>query len=303
MSQSEGAPDAKPRPRLQSIAAVVNPASGSVRPGAEKELRAVVAEHGYALHLFTVEAHKVEQVVRDAVAAGPDLLVVLAGDGTARLAADLCGPDGPLVAPLPGGTMNMLPHAIYGIVPWREALQATLNLGVERIVSGGKICGRSFFVAAILGAPALWGEAREALRGGRLFEAERRMKLAIRRAFTGGLRYAAEGSEDRHGEALALICPLISKAIHGDSALEMAALDFRNAREMVRLAFKGVTGDWRSDPSVSSTLVQRGCARMRGSIPAILDGETCKLPRRAEFEFTPRAFRALAPVHAAAARP
>jgi diacylglycerol kinase family enzyme len=33
---------------------------------------------------------------------------------------------------------------------------------------------------------------------------------------------------------------------------------------------------------------------MRGSIPAILDGETHKLPRRAEFEFVPRAFRALA---------
>ena len=50
--------------------------------------------------------------VRAAVDAAPDLLIVLAGDGTARLAAELCGLDGPLVAPMAGGTLNMLPHAL-----------------------------------------------------------------------------------------------------------------------------------------------------------------------------------------------
>jgi hypothetical protein len=64
---------------------------------------------------------------------------------------------------------------------------------------------------------------------------------------------------------------------------------------MVRLAFKGVNGDWRRDPAASPELVQRGWAKIRGSILAILDGETCKLPRRAEFVFAPRAPRALAP--------
>jgi len=40
---------------------------------------------------------------------------------------------------------------------------------------------------------------------------------------------------------------------------------------------------------------QRGWATMRRSIPSILDGEPHRLPRRVEFEFEPRAFRALAP--------
>ena len=283
------------RPRLRTISAVINPAAGSVRPGAEDQLRALIAELGYSLSLFTVGADNVDELVRKAVGADPDLLVVLAGDGTARLAAELCGPDGPLLAPLPGGTLNMLPHALYGTSPWREALRSALTDGIERPVSGGRVCGHSFYVAAILGAPALWGQAREALRSGKLIEAKRRMDLAFRRAFAGGLRYGAEHQPERKTEALVLICPLVSKALEQECALELAALDFHDARELMRLAFSGVIGDWRRDPAVSIEQVQHGWASMRGSIPSILDGETHKLPHRAEFEFTPRAFRALAP--------
>jgi diacylglycerol kinase family enzyme len=283
------------KPRLKVIAAVVNPASGGVRPGAEHDLRAMVAEHGYSLRVFAIEDQKVEAAVRNAISAAPDLLIVLAGDGTARLAAELCGPKGPLVAPLPGGTLNMLPHALYGAAPWAAALQATLADGVERVVSGGRICGRTFYVAAVLGAPALWGGAREALRAGKLIRAKRAVDLAIRRAFVGGLRFGADGQTGQSGEALVLICPLVSKAMEQECALEMAALDFHDAREMVRLAFNGVINAWRSDPSVSVEIVTRGWAHMHGSIPAILDGETQRLPRRARFEFVPRAFRALAP--------
>jgi diacylglycerol kinase family enzyme len=301
----ERAAESRParQPRLQSIAALINPVSGSVRAGAEAELRALVAAHGYQLRLFTIGNHNVEQMVREAVSNGPDLLVVLAGDGTARLAADLCGPGGPLLAPLPGGTMNMLPHALYGTTPWRHTLEAILGDGVERPVSGGRICGRNFYVAAILGAPALWGRAREALRSGNLVEAVRRVNFAFRRAFAGGLNYGAEGHAGHSSEALMLICPLVSKVMDEERALELAALDVHDGREAVRLAFSGLVGGWRRDPAVSSEFVQRGWATMRGSIPSILDGETHRLSRRAEFEFVPRAFRALAPRASAAARP
>jgi diacylglycerol kinase family enzyme len=288
-------------PRLQSIAAIVNPAAGSVAAGAEALLRALVAEYGYSLSMHTVAAGNVEQVVQAAVGGHPDLVVVLAGDGTARLAAEACGADGPLVAPLPGGTLNMLPHAIYGVQPWQDALRAALEAGQVRAVSGGRVCGRTFHVAALLGAPALWSAAREAVRAGRLIEAWRRMRIAASRAFRGGVQYGADGVEPRHGEALALICPLVSRALDTECALEMAALDFHNAREMARLALRGVTGAWRDDPSVSIQRIERGWATMRGSMPAILDGEAHKLPRRVEFEFVARAFRTLAPPDAAVA--
>jgi diacylglycerol kinase family enzyme len=288
-------------PRLRTVAAVVNRASHSVRAGAERQLEALIAEHGYRSRLFVIGEGGPRPAVDEALATAPDLLVVLAGDGTARLAAERCGPHGPLVAPLPGGTMNMLPHAVYGAAPWQDALKAALERGVERVVGGGRVDGRAFFVAAVLGSPALWGDAREALRAGHLAEAWRRAGLATRRALAGRVAYAANGAPERRGKALALICPIVSKVLQEESRLELAAFDFSHPGEIVRLALSGFTGEWRDDPAVTTELAQRGWARMRGSLPAMLDGERERLGRFVTFEFVPRAFRALAPPAAALA--
>ncbi|MBV9509133.1 MAG: diacylglycerol kinase family lipid kinase, partial [Caulobacteraceae bacterium] len=179
--------------------------------------------------MLAPEPGEVEAAVRDAAAAGPDLLVILAGDGTARLAAEICGADGPLIAPLPGGTLNMLPRALYGDAPWREALAAALDHGVERRVCGGRVGGHAFYVAAILGSPALWGHAREAVRAGRFAEALRRMGYALRRAFHGEIHYRLDRRRRGEAEALILISPTISKAMRDKAALEAAVLEVSSA--------------------------------------------------------------------------
>ncbi len=289
-------PEPGARPRLKRIAAVVNSAAGSVGPGAADALARLVADYGYDLTLSSPAPHEIETALKSAIEAGPDLVLVLAGDGTARLAAELSGPDGPLVAPLPGGTMNMLPHALYGTRPWPEALKRALDNGVERTVSGGRIAGKCFYVATILGAPALWGDAREAVRAMHFIKAGRRASYALRRAFSGGLHYDLQDRPNRKAEALVLICPMVSTAVASDqAALEAAAMDVHDAREAFRLAFNGVVSDWRQDPSVTVEPCVRGVAQARHAIPCILDGETHRMPRRLEFEFVPRAFRALAP--------
>ena len=118
------------RPRLQRIEAIVNAASGSVGAGAAAALAEVIASHGYACNLATPSPAQLGEAITAAVDAAPDLLVVLGGDGTANLAAERCGPDGPLLAALPGGTMNMLPRILYGALPWRAALEAALTDGI-----------------------------------------------------------------------------------------------------------------------------------------------------------------------------
>jgi diacylglycerol kinase family enzyme len=67
-----------------------------------------------------------------------------------------------------------------------------------------------------------------------------------------------------------------------------------NAQEMFRLAFHGLAGDWRRDPGITVYTAAHGRAGALRPIPCILDGELALLGRRVEFEFTPRAFRALA---------
>lgn len=284
------------RPKLRKLTAVVNAASGSVGPGAAAELAGLVSEHGLELSIAEPAPDEIEAAVRAAVDAAPDLLIVLAGDGTARLAAELSGPDGPLIAPLAGGTMNVLPHALYGPRPWAPALAEILESGVERTVCGGRLDGHAFYVAAILGAPALWGSVREAVRAGRFGKAGRGVRYALARSFTGDLRYALDGKPSRQTEALVLITPTVSAALPGGAAaLEAASLDIRGADQAVGLAFNGLTGDWRRDPRVSVQACERGEARARRPIPCILDGEIQPVGRQVAFSFEPRAFRALVP--------
>ena len=288
-------PEPAPHPQFRRAEAVVNEASGSVGPGAAEALAAIVGEHAIELNVVAAQPASIEQAVRSAVGSNPDLVIVLAGDGTARLAAALCGPDGPVVAPLPGGTMNMLPKAIYGDRDWQDALRCALNGGVIRPVSGGEVSGRTFYVAAILGAPALWAEAREAVRERRPLAAIRRSIRAASRAFSGGLRYTLDDGKREEAEALTLMCPLISKAMDEETALEAAALDITRARDAFRLAFNAVFGDWRQDPSVHVRQCRRGRATTRGSMPVILDGEPIRLRSPVDIRFIPRAFRALEP--------
>jgi len=233
--------------------------------------------------------------VRAAVDHAPDLVVILAGDGTAAMAARRAGADGPLLAPLAGGTMNMLPHALYGPLGWREALKAALENGVERWVSGGEVEGHPFFVAAILGAPTLWARAREAMRKGRLDLAIARARTALSRTFSGPLTYQLDDGVNGSAEALALLCPLVSRRMNNETALEAAALDVRNAAETFRLGLNALTGDWRNDPAVKLHLITGAEAKARGSIPAMLDGEPRRLPSEVSVRFVPRAFRALVP--------
>ena len=292
---SAAAPQPAKRPRLRRLAAVVNAASGGVGPGAAAALASLVSGRGLELTLAEPAPDGIEAAVRAAVDAGPDLLIILAGDGTARLAAELSGPDGPLVAPLAGGTLNMLPHALYGVGPWAGALAEILETGVERTVSGGRIAGHAFYVAAILGAPALWGSVREAIRAGRFGRAGRGVRYALARAFSGDLHFALDGAASRGAEALVLITPTVSTALGGEAALEAASLDIRGADQAVGLAFNGLTGDWRRDSRVAVEACERGRAWARRRIPCILDGEIQSVGREVDFSFEPRAFRALVP--------
>jgi diacylglycerol kinase family enzyme len=191
--------------------------------------------------------------------------------------------------------MNLLPHALYGSLGWPAALDLALEHGVARWISGGVVNDHPFYVAAVLGAPALWARAREAMRKGRLDLALARARTAISRTFTGALSYALGDGAEGSAEAVAFLTPLVSPRVDGDALLEAAVLDVRNAAQVFRLGLNALTRDWRDDPAVAVHLVPSATARARGAIPAILDGEPVRLGAQASVSFVPKAFRALAP--------
>jgi diacylglycerol kinase family enzyme len=291
----------QPAPRLRRIEIIANEHSGSVGEGAAAQAEALA--RGLEVCARAVAPHDLRARLEEAVAAQPDLLVVIAGDGTANMAATLCGPTGPLLAPLAGGTMNMLPRALYGHRDWRSALRAVLEDGAVMPVAGGDVGGNMFHVAAILGNPALWAPAREAIREGRLREALRRALYAWKRAFRSKLHYTLDDVMRGRAEALGLLCPLVSQGISDDTpALEAAAANPPGMLGVLRLGVEALVlpallpaagAGWRHSPFVRTGQCTHGHASSRRHINAILDGEPIRLPKQVDIRFVPVAFRAL----------
>ncbi|PTS91510.1 diacylglycerol kinase [Caulobacter sp. HMWF009] len=280
---------------VRRVEIIANIASGSVQTDARQVAERLLAEHGITGTVHTPEGGTLIEVLRRAIDTAPDAVFIIAGDGTARAAAEMSGPDGPPIAPLPGGTMNMLPHALYGDRTWPVAMAECLERGVPKMVSGGEISGHLFFVAAILGSPALWADAREAARAGQFRLMTLRAQRALKRAFSGRLRFSLDGRPRQKTEALTLTCPLVSDELDNDArALEAAALDPASAVDVLRLGLSALAGTWREDPSVSMGRCRTGRVWARGHIPALLDGEPVRLGPSVQIRFRPKAFRALA---------
>jgi diacylglycerol kinase family enzyme len=277
------------------VVAILNIGSGSCDASSEGKIRRIFTDAGLSdAEILSVAPAEVTAALESAVNRA-DVLVILGGDGTIGAAATLCGGSGPYLIPLPGGTMNMLPRALYGTADWQMSLRQTLSAPSIRKVSGGEAGGHRFYCAAILGAPSLWADAREAVREGHLLEAAKRALTATRRSLSDSIDYEF-GEVRGSAEAVAVICPLISQQMSGEeTALEAAALDPSTAAGLFGLAFHAAFDGWRSDASVTRAKVSSVVVRAHGEIPLILDGEAMKMPREVEVAFLPNAFRALVP--------
>lgn len=246
---------------------VVNERAGSVARDSADQLVAQLRDLGGDV----AGVFRSPEEIEPAAAKGADLVVVLGGDGTARAAAEMFGA-GPALVLLPGGTMNVLPQALYGSRSWPEALAAAIGHGrIARLVAGDAN-GKRFFIAAFFGAPTLLARVREAVRDGHLRVAWRRLQNAFQRAFARRLAVRVANGSAARAEAFGVLCPPYNGAIEGQ-ALEWVRLNWFGVSDMVRVGLRSVIGAWRDDPSVDFTRNVRGEVRSPGFIPAILDGE------------------------------
>ena len=241
-------------------------------------------------------ADHMEPSFADATEQKLEVLIVLGGDGTIRTAAEACAEKGPFLIPLPGGTMNMLPRALYGDVSWEDALKNALTAPSVKVLSGGRIADKHFFIAAIVGAPALWVEPREAMREGDIVEAIEKGSVAFRNMFETKLQYTISEEIKGEAEAVALICPLISEEMSDwEQALEAAVVDVESAADMIGLASTAAFGKWRDNRNIRLTKTKRVDVQSSKDIPATLDGERVNLGRSAEIDFVSRAVTVIVP--------
>jgi len=279
------------------VGAVINTSSGGGDSEPEQKMFRILARAGIAEpKVWCGEAKEMERFFAETAGQKLEVLAVLGGDGTIRTAAEACAEKGSYLIPLPGGTMNMLPRALYGNLSWEEALKKTLTAPSTKVLSGGRVANKRFFIAAIVGAPALWTQPRESMREGNIADAIKKGSLAFRRMFETKMQYLISGGAKGETEAVALICPLISEEMSdSEQALEAAIIDVESAAEMIGLATLAAFGKWRDDRNILLTKTKRVNVQSSKEIPATLDGEKVNLGRSAEIDFVSRALTVLVP--------
>jgi diacylglycerol kinase family enzyme len=279
------------------VGAIINTSSGGCDSESEQKMLSILKRAGVVEpKMWCGGADHMEPSFAEAAEQKLEVLVVLGGDGTIRTAAEACAEKGPFLIPLPGGTMNMLPRALYGDVSWEEALKNALTAPSAKVLSGGRIADKRFFIAAIMGSPVLWAEPRESVREGAIIDAIEKGSVAFRNMFETKVKYFISEEIKGEAEAVALICPLISEEMSdSEQALEAAVIDVESAAEVIGLASTAAFGRWRDDRNIRLTKTKRVDVQSKKDIPATLDGERVNLGRSAEIDFVSRAVTVIVP--------
>ena len=257
-------------PRIKRALVLLNEKAGSVGPAAQAQMDEALKAGG--VEQFTIiDATRMSRRVFQR-ASQYDAIIVLGGDGTARHAAEMAPRNGPPLILLPGGTLNILPKALYGDLAWPQALAAVLERGVERRLPVGRANGEAFYVAGLFGAPTLLARARESMREGKPLEAFGRLRHALKRSFARRLRARAGNDKMRKAEGIGVLCPSFSGGIEADS-LEWVRLDAKHILDLARVSLRAITADWRNDSTIEIGKCETGDIYAPGIIPATLDGE------------------------------
>lgn len=279
------------------VGAIINTSSGGCDAESEEKMLGILENVGIVEpKTWCGEADKMERSFEEAIAQKLGMLIVLGGDGTIRNAAETCGQTGCYLIPLPGGTMNMLPRALYGDLSWENTLKKILAAPSIKALSGGRTGDKQFFVAAILGAPSLWVEPRESIREGDFLAAIEKGKVAFKKMFETKLQYFISTQVKGDAEAVALICPLISEEMSElEQALEAAVIDLEGASEVIGLITTAAFGKWRDHRNIRLIRTSRLTVQSSNDIPAILDGERLNLGKTAETNFVSAAVNVIVP--------
>jgi len=279
------------------VGAIINTSSGGCDVESEAEMLEIVNGAGVTdCKTWCGESDQIERAFAEAATQKLKTLIVLGGDGTIRTAAKACAGTDTYLLPLPGGTLNMLPRALYGDVSWQNALATTLAEPATKALSGGRTGDELFFVAAIAGAPGLWMEARESVRERDLVDAVEKSAVAFRAMFDTNIRYSISPEKTGEAELLAIICPLVSQEMSdSEQALEVAAVEIENAAELLGVATAAAFGKWRDNESVMLKKTRHVTLQSTRDIPLFLDGEKVNAGRNAEITFVPRAVNVMIP--------
>ena len=282
------------------VGAIINTSSGGCDSESEAEMVDILKSAGVTnCKTWCGASDEIQRAFAEAAINNPEMLVVLGGDGTIRTAAETYTGTDTYLLLLPGGTLNVLPRALYGDSSWQEALKETLANPLTKELSRGRVGDKLFFVAAVVGAPGLWMEAREALREGNILNTVGKAGVAFEAMFDTTIQYFISPEVSGEAEVVAVICPLVSEQMSdSEHSLEAAAIDVENATELFGLATAAAFGKWRDDERVTLTKTRQVTVQSSRDISLFLDGEKIRVGKNAEITFVQRAVNVIVPAKA-----
>lgn len=300
--------ETRPAPCFGRVALVVNRASGTASSTDISTLvqRVEAALPRAAFNLAEVEPADLEKALDDAFAERPDMVIVFGGDGTARSAARRALDTQVPMAPLPGGTMNVLAKLVFGHADLALAIRQLPTCQLAKL-DVGLVGGEPFFLSAAFGFAGPLARLRETMRPPRRFRSVLSALLSCGRglgpSLRGGVRWRRAGAKWHRAQTLVVALGSIERVLapeeqelHTGERLQAAALRLRSGWDIARLGGDAVRlRNWRELNQLTLVSARRIELELPSKRPlAVLDGDPIRLSRATEIEVMEAALPTLA---------
>jgi diacylglycerol kinase family enzyme len=293
---------------LNRIALVVNEAAGTASSADVPQLleRVKQALPKTLVDMTSVAPQDLEAALDNAFAQEPDVVVVFGGDGTARAAAKRALTTQIPIAPLPGGTMNVLPRLVFGHADLEKAIQDLPTCKTTGLDTG-MVGGEPFFLSAAFGFAGPLARLRESMRPPRHFREVMSSAFTTMRALgpslRGGIKWRRAGAKWHHAQTLAVALGSMDRVltpeeqdVHTGERLQAAAIRVKSMWGVAKLGGDVVRlRDWRELNQLTLVTAQRIEVELRSKRPlAVLDGEPIRLSHASEITVNEGALPVLA---------
>jgi diacylglycerol kinase family enzyme len=282
---------------LRAPSVIINKGAGKTE-ASSSEIETIFKRHNMrAPNIHVVDPADLGDSFKTVSNDGTDLLIILGGDGTCKSGAEVARRlDIPLVA-LPGGTMNMLPKALYGTDNYAEALNVALSSSQFRWQAAGNINGEYFYCGAHIGDPTIISDARESMREGDVIEAAKHVPEIIKSISEGDpFKVRVDGEIfDRRSNGLFLSCPFMTRSATRPDAFELASAPRLSMMELAGIGMMALASDWRNSADIRVIQAQTIDIESQGKIDVLLDGEATSFDCPVKISLEPKGVRVLAP--------
>lgn len=225
---------------MNEILFIYNERSGTCDPALVSEIEELFAQRGWPVGQVRSIDEQPLPTREELEEQGVGLAIIFGGDGSLAAAADaLEGWEGTLL-PLPGGTMNLLAHALHGDLGPVDIVKAYLDGegAVLRtpVMRAGDLTA---YTGIIVGPTAAWGQVREALRNRDLVALAGEVPNAVAATFE-------EPGVNLEGDETSYPAIFIEP---GRSGLRAYGVLAGSAGDLFRHGWAWLSGDFREGPS------------------------------------------------------